>query len=559
MPHAPHYRKRPIARFTLWFRIFKMQWLAACYGLDDILFSLPLLKPLAALRWIFPWNWFSRQKKLSRAKRLRLFLERCGPIYVKLGQALSTREDLIPSDIIIELAKLQDNVPPFDGEIAKKLIEKSYEQTIEQLFASFDTQPLASASIAQVHPATLHSGEDVVIKVLRPKIKRIIKRDIEVLYALATLAEQYSEQSRRLRLVEVVEEYDKTITDELNLMHEAANASQLKRNFVDSNVIYVPEIHWDYARDNMIVMERIYGVAVSDITALNAAGTDMKLLAERGVEIFFSQVFRDSFFHADMHPGNVFVDISNPTDPKYIAIDFGIVGTLSKDDQRYLAENLLAFFNRDYRRVAELHVESGWVPKDTRVDEFENTIRTVCEPVFNKPLSEISFGRFLLSLFNTARRFDMQVQPQLVLLQKTLLHIEGLGRILYPQLDLWQTGKPILEKWMHDRIGISGILEKTKQQIPKFAAELPDIPMRALQLLRDAEKGDLQVRINPDSLKTIESDISNKIARKQNQKLGFLLLIVAIGLLTYRFLPWSISLEWLSLAILALGLGFLIK
>ncbi|MGY3863919.1 MULTISPECIES: ubiquinone biosynthesis regulatory protein kinase UbiB [Aeromonas] len=427
----------------------------------------------------------NQQPDLSRGARIRLAFEALGPIFIKFGQMLSTRRDLLPPDIAEELALLQDRVPPFCGQAARQQIERSLGCPIETLFDDFDETPLASASIAQVHTARLkESGREIVIKVIRPDIEPVIDADLRLMRALARLVARFVPQSARLRPIEVVEEYRKTILDELNLMREAANAIQLRRNFTGSEALYVPEIITDLCREQVLVMERIYGIPVSDIAALEANGTNMKLLAERGVEVFFTQVFRDSFFHADMHPGNIFVSYEHPENPLWIGIDCGIVGTLNREDKRYLAENFLAFFNRDYRRVAELHVESGWVPADTKVDEFEFAIRTVLEPIFEKPLSEISFGHVLLNLFNTARRFHMAVQPQLVLLQKTLLYVEGLGRQLYPQLDLWQTAKPFLENWMHEQVGPKSVLNAIKEKAPFWAEKLPELPELVYETLR---------------------------------------------------------------------------
>jgi ubiquinone biosynthesis protein len=427
----------------------------------------------------------NKHKNKAVALRFRLAIEELGPVFIKFGQMLSTRRDLLPPDFADELSLLQDQVTPFDGELAKQLIIDAMGiETFEQHFKDFDTTPLASASIAQVHTATLiengSSPENVVIKVLRPKIGKTILADVKVMSRIAAIVARWLPDGKRLRPVEVVAEYKKTILDELDLNREAANAIQLKRNFEQGSeydkVLYVPEIHSEYSHKNVLVMERIYGIGVAEIDTLNDLGVDMKLLAERGVEVFFTQVFRDSFFHADMHPGNVFVNANNPADPTWIAIDCGIVGTLNREDKRYLAENFVAFFNRDYRKVAQLHVDSGWVPASTSVDEFEFAIRTVCEPIFNKPLSEISFGQVLVNLFNTARRFNMEVQPQLVLLQKTLLYIEGLGRQLYPQLDLWQTAKPFLENWVKEQMGVKAVFTKIKENLPFWNEKLPEIP-----------------------------------------------------------------------------------
>lgn len=477
-------------------RMLRINWVLMKHGLDDIIFATHLFRPFRLVIYIFPWNWFRRKRK-PRAVRMREALEDLGPIFIKFGQMLSTRRDLLADDIADELQRLQDNVPPFSNKKAKELIEKAYGGSVVELFESFEDQPLASASIAQVHGAVLKTGEDVVVKVLRPDVVPVIKRDISLLYIIAELAAKYSSQLRRLRPVEVVEEYEKTILDELDLMREAANASQLKRNFEGSNDLYVPAIHWDFVRKNVLVMERVYGTPIRDTQSLIDQGTDMERLAAMGVEIFFTQVFSHNFFHADMHPGNIFVDTDNPKRPKYIAVDFGIMGTLSQTDKRYLAENFLAFFQRDYYKVAKLHVESGWVPSHTRVDEFESAIRSVCEPIFEKPLKEISFGQLLLRLFQTARRFNMEVQPQLVLLQKTLLNIEGLGRQLYPDLDLWKTAKPFLERWMEEQVGAKAMLRNLKEDMPYLVEKMPEIPglvYKGLKAYADGEYQQKQIR-----------------------------------------------------------------
>lgn len=421
--------------------------------------------------------------RLSPGARLRMALTDLGPIFVKFGQLLSTRRDLLPPALADELAKLQDQVPPFSTAQAIALIEAELGAPIDTLFAAFDREPLASASVAQVHLARLHSGQEVVVKVLRPGIEAIIRQDIALLFTLARWVERYLPDGPRLRPVEVVRDYQLTILDELDLKHEGANTSQLRRNWLGSDLLYVPEVFWDYTRRNVLVLERIHGVPVTDIPALRALGIDMKVLAERGVEIFFTQVFRDSFFHADMHPGNIFVAREHPERPQYIGIDCAIIGSLSEFDQYYLARNLLAMFQRNYREVAELHVECGWVPPQTRVHEFESAIRAVCEPIFEKPLAEISFGLLLMSLFQTARRFDMEVQPSLVLLQKTLLNIEGLGRELYPQLDLWTTAKPYLEQWVCERYSPLNLMKKLRRKLPNWLEQLPEVPDQLLNRL----------------------------------------------------------------------------
>jgi len=456
-------------------RIIQINIVLVRHGLEEVIFAIHLFRPIRFILLLLPWHWF-RRVDISHGVRVRRSLEDLGPIFVKFGQALSTRRDLLPDDIADELTKLQDQVPPFPGVEARQIVEKAFGKSVKEIFASFDETPLASASIAQVHAATLHDGSDVVVKVLRPGVHKQVKKDLEVLHLIANLAHRYWADGRRLRPREVVADYEQTVMDELDLMREAANASQLRRNFENSSDLYVPEVYWDYCRINVMVMERIHGIAVNDVKTLNENNVDMKKLSERGVNIFFTQVFKHNFFHADMHPGNIFVSYETPEDPKYLGVDFGIMGTLSVEDQRYLAENLLAFFNQDYRRVAELHLESGWVPPNTRIDHFESAIRTVCEPIFQKPISEISFGNLLLRLFQTARRFQMEVQPQLVLLQKTLLNIEGLGRQLDPELDLWKTAKPFLDRWMSEQVGVRALVKGMRKHLPKMLEDAPELP-----------------------------------------------------------------------------------
>jgi len=472
------------------------------HGLDEVILATHLFRPIRFLIYLSPWYWFRRDRS-PYPVRIRRALEDLGPIFVKFGQILSTRRDLLPDDLAKELTKLQDRVPPFPGDKARLIIEKAFGMPVGELLEEFDETPLASASIAQVHTARLKDGKQVVVKVLRPGIEKTIRRDVDLLFTIARLAERYWKDGRRLHPVEVVQEYEKTIFDELDLMREAANASQLRRNFLNSEILYVPEIYWDLTRKNVLVMERISGTPVGDLDALRAQGISMKLLGERGVEIFFTQVFKYNFFHADMHPGNIFVSPNG----RYIAVDFGIMGTLTEADKRYLAENLLAFFNRDYRRVAQLHVESGWVPRHTRVEEFESAIRTVSEPIFEKPLSEISFGHFLLRLFQTARRFDMEVQPQLVLLQKTLLNIEGLGRQLYPELDLWTTAKPFLERWMSEQIGRRAFIKKLKTNLPTITEHLPDLPVKLNKIIDEAAAGRLEIKWKSEELVKLRKEI----------------------------------------------------
>jgi ubiquinone biosynthesis protein len=457
-------------------RLWWVLWVLTLAGGDEIVLGHPRLPGGRLLLRLLPWRWRQRP---PRGVRLREALEKLGPIFVKFGQILSTRRDLLPPDIADELVRLQDRVPPFPGDQARRIIETAYGQPLTAILASFDEVPLASASIAQVHAGRLPDGREVVIKVVRPGIAPRIRRDVRLMNLLARFAQGMVRESRRLRPVEVVREFELTLIDELDLMREAGNASQLRRNWLDSPDLYVPEVYWDFVRPNVMMMERIRGIGIDNLSAMRAAGVNFERLAERGVEIFFRQVFEHNFFHADMHAGNIFV---GPHE-QYIAVDFGIVGSLNPADQRYLAENFVAFFNRDYATVAKAHVRAGWVPPDMRVDQFEGAIRAVCEPIFDKPLKDISFGVLLLRLFQVARRFDMQVQPQLVLLQKTLLNIEGLGRHLYPELDLWRTAKPYLERWMRERIGWRALRNTLREEAPLWADTLPRLPNMVFEAL----------------------------------------------------------------------------
>ncbi len=469
---------------TRFLRLLKIYRVANRYRLGELFDSLEQAQLLSMLLGL-PLPAVSNIDTLSRGKRLRLALQELGPIFIKFGQLLSTRRDMVPEDIADELAILQDNVAPFPEQQAITLIEKALDDSIENLFAEFSPTPLASASVAQVHTATLKTGEDVVVKVIRPGIENIITQDIALLKSVAAFVENNINQGKRLRAVEVVNDYEYIIHDELNLMSEGANGTQLARNFENSDLLYVPKVYWDYCRINVLVMERIYGIPVSHIEELKAAGIDIKVLAERGVEIFFTQVFNHSFFHADMHPGNVYVSREHPEQPQYIALDCAIIGTLSKDDQYYLARNLLAIFKRDYRKVAELHVECGWVPPHTPINAFEATMRSVCEPIFEKPLKDISFGMLLLQLFRTASRFNMEVQPSLVLLQKTLLNVEGLGKQLYPDLDLWENALPFLENWQRERLSPISNLKKITEKLPEWLEHLPEIPELFFETLQE--------------------------------------------------------------------------
>ncbi len=517
----------------VWLRLFTIWRVIAKYRLQELIPRQHL--PLAGkvLLSIFPWFLFPQcDPALTRGQRLRLTLEALGPVFVKFGQLLSTRPDLIPADIASELCLLQDKVPPFDNEQFVAIVEKSLGDKVDNLFATFERQPLASASVAQVHAATLKNGREVIVKVIRPGIENIIEQDVALMLLIARAVESLLPDGKRLHPVEVVQDYRLTILDELDLQREAANASQLRRHFSPSgkehaDLLYVPEVFWDYCRPDVMVMERIYGIPVSDIAALKAQNTNIKLLAERGVEIFFTQVFKHNFFHADMHPGNIFVSYKNPATPQYIAVDIAIVGSLSREDQHYLARNLLAIFNRDYRQVAELHVECGWVPKHTRIADFEAAIRTVCEPIFEKPLGEISYGQILVNLFKTARRFEMEVQPSLVLLQKTLLNIEGLGRQLYPELDLWKTAKPFLEQWMQERFHPRTLLQELRRYGPEWAEKFPQVPDLLFQAAEQIRQLDKVLPELQQNIRYRNEGYNGKNKSRQDKWLGFGVVCIA--------------------------------
>ncbi|MFN2327865.1 MAG: ubiquinone biosynthesis regulatory protein kinase UbiB [Chromatocurvus sp.] len=486
------------------------------HRLDDIIDADRVPRGVRLLLHLNPFRLGARAEA-ARAQRLRHALEELGPVFIKFGQMLSTRRDLMPEDIADELARLQDRVPAFPAPQSRKIIEQALGDPVEVLFARFDATPMASASVAQVHAAQLQDGREVVIKVLRPDIEPVIRQDIALLFLLARLAERFLREGWRLRPVALVSDYEQVILDELDLAREAANASQLRRNFADGRLVYVPEVHWAYTRRNVYVMERIHGIPVTDLKTLRQRGTNLKLLAERGVEIFFTQVFRDSFFHADMHPGNIFINADDPADPRYIAIDCAIIGSLSEGDQYYLARNLLGIFQRDYHEVARLHVECGWVPPETRVEDFEAAMRAVCEPIFEKPISEISFGQLLVYLFSTARRFDMEVQPSLILLQKTLLNIEGLGRQLYPQLNLWDTAQPYLENWLRERYSPQQMVKRLQYYLPSWLERLPQVPDALFEQLQSRRQATPARRSSEGAMRRQQQRLA---ARRQHRQIA---------------------------------------
>ncbi|VAW47618.1 Ubiquinone biosynthesis regulatory protein kinase UbiB [hydrothermal vent metagenome] len=519
-------------RLKQFFRIIKINRVLTYYQIDKMVLTDTKYAWLIWFNMIAPWNW-RKKATCKRGESIRLALEELGPIFIKFGQALSTRKDLLPHDISVELIKLQDDCPPFNAEHSKQLVEEALGKPVEEAFSKFDTKPMASASIAQVHAATLHTGTDVIVKVVRPDIKPVIEQDVAIMYDLARLFEAAVKIAKRLHPVEVVAEFEKTILDELDMIREAANATQLRRNFQDSDLLYVPEIYWSHTAESVMTMERIYGIRISETKKLIEAGISLTDLSAKGVVIFFTQVFKHNFFHADMHPGNIFV----LPDGRYAAIDFGIMGTLDPEDQRYLAENFLAFFNRDYLRVSELHIESEWVPKNTRVNELESAIRSVCEPIWDRPLKDISFGLVLMRLFQTARRFGMEVQPQLVLLQKTLLNIEGLGRQMDDELDLWDTAKPFLEEWMHERMGPKGLIKNIKSNLPFWMEQAPEIPGLLHASLTKLAHTDFNNQSK--QMLQLEKQIAEQTRAQRHRAIGLLILTLAL-------LPRLINQEWIN-------------
>jgi ubiquinone biosynthesis protein len=535
-------------------RSLKILRTIARYRLDT------LVAPYAPdrLRWLFrvsPLNLIPVGER-SRGERLKLALSELGPVFIKFGQLLSTRRDLIPLDIADELAELQDAVPPFPGAEARALVAHELDTGFDAVFAQFDESPMASASVAQVHPARLSSGEEVVVKVVRPGIEAVVAADMLLLNGVAGWLDENVDIVRPLHLPDIVADYETTIFDELDMRKEAANTERLRENFAGSELLYVPRVHHPLSRRNVLVLERIYGVPIADLDTLNARGTNMKKLAERGVETFFTQVFEHNFFHADMHPGNIFVDVEDPDDPSYIAIDCAIIGQLSREDQDYLAKNLLAFFNRDYGQVARLHLESGWIPEGTDPDAFERVIQEVCEPIFAKPLNEISFGHFLVQLFQAAREFNMEVQPQLVLLQKTLLYIEGLGRELYPELDLWETAKPFMEEWMVEHVGPAAALREVASHAGELLEKLPELPAAILTAQSRLKSLERNLKVQSRELKRLEEKVARgERGRTMKRLSGSALLVVAAALL---FNPLSDALAGSGLSATAGALSALL-
>ncbi len=519
------------------------------YRLDELLPEPARHPVLGFLLRANPWRAIAADA--PRGERLRRAMEELGPVFIKFGQMLSTRRDLLPEDIADELAKLQDRVPPFSSAEAQRQIEEALGGSVDTLFERFDREPMASASVAQVHSARTRDGREVVVKVIRPGIETTIEKDMALLDSLARFIERWFRDGRRLRPVEVVADYRHTILDELDLGREAANASQLRRNFADGTLVYVPEVFWEYTRRSVMVSERIRGIPVTDLDELRRRNVDLKVLGERGVEIFFTQVFRDSFFHADMHPGNIFIDASDPANPSYIAIDCAIIGSLTEDDQYYLARNLLAIFRRDYHEVAQLHVECGWVPPDTRIPDFEAAMRAVCEPVFERPIAEISFGQLLVYLFRTAARFDMEVQPSLVLLQKTLLNIEGLGRQLYPQLNLWDTAMPFLERWIAERYSPQSLVRRLQQHAPNWLEQLPQLPEAVIENLQGTRDRQRRQKVARMALRR-EQELRDRRARRRY--VAAMLCVIAAGAAlppVRELLEQAPPVSWLLLAIAA--------
>jgi ubiquinone biosynthesis protein len=505
------------------FRFIFVLYIAIKFRLDEFIDS----RPTKILQFIFfPFRILNKDK-LGRSVRLRIALEALGPIFIKFGQMLSTRRDLLPTDIANELAMLQDQVPPFNYNEVKLITEKAYNTTIKEKFLEFSKIPIASASVAQVHFAKLHSGKEVAVKILRPNIHKEVKKNLQLLKWIAAILQFIWSDGKRLRPIEIVDEFARHTDSELNLLLEAAHCSHLGENFKDKKLLLVPEVYWDHCNEKIMVMERMNGIPISDIKTLRKNNVDMKMLAKNGVQIFFTQVFRDGFFHADMHPGNIQVAKNG----RYIALDFGIMGTLNNEDKHYLARNFVCFFNRDYRGVAEAHVESGWVPPETSVDDFENAIRSVCEPIFEKPLKEISFGKLLIRLFQTSRKFNMEIQPQLTMLQKTLLNVEGLGRDLDPDLDLWKTARPFLESWLKEQTGPKNIFKAIRKEIPNWITLAPELPKVLHSYLKNNEFNN-----NTQSINHLHNSIQEIIRAQKFNKIIFVIILALLVILFLKLL-----------------------
>jgi len=541
-------------------RMLKISAILARYRLDEFLEATHLYRPMRLLRILAPWTSNPETALKPRGERLRLALTEMGPVYVKFGQIISTRRDLIPTDIADELALLQDRVPPFPGEEARAIVEQALKKPVNELFAHFDTRPLASASIAQVHAATLPDGREAVVKVVRPGVRRQLRRDIDLLLAIAGLAEKYSQDGIRVKPTEFVREFETFVFDELDMYREASNASILRGNFTGSRDLYVPEIYWPYCREQVLVMERVAGIPVNDIQGLKAAGVNLEKLAKRGIRVFYTQVFRDNLFHADMHPGNILIDASDPEDPSFIALDFGIVASLTPEDLYYISENFLAMFNRNYNRVAQLHIDAGWVPPETRVYELEAAVRAVGEPSFSRPLNEVSFGQLMLKLFQVAYRFDLNIQPQLIMLQKTLLNIEGLGRELYPDLDVLAASKPELEAILREKHGLDQAAKDLRERLPGWLSKAPDMPGLLHDYLKQATTGHLTSRLASADLAQLRGDLSQSRHRTQRTLAGSAVLLSGAVLTGLEAGPWQwFGMSSIGLAAVALGGWMLIR
>ncbi len=536
------------------FRLWRINSILARYRLDEMARGTPLYRPLR-LVGMLSLRRTAKIKDMSMGKRLRMALQEMGPVYVKFGQILSTRRDILPGEIADELALLQDQVPPFPGEEAKAIIEKSLGASVAELFDDFDIEPLASASIAQVHVAKLKTGERVVVKVVRPGIRRQLVRDIEPLKAITGLLEKYWHGGARVRPLEVVKEFETVVYDELDMQREAANASLLRRNFEHSSEVYIPEIHWPMCKNNVLVMERVDGIPVGDTKRLKAAGVDLEKLAVRGVKMFYTMVFRDNLFHADLHPGNILIDVTNPGEASYILIDYGIVASLSPQDLYFISENFMALFKQNYRRVAELHIEAGWVPADTRIDELESAVRMVGESSFSRPLNEISFGQMLLSLFRVARRFQLSIQPQLIMLQKTMLNIEGLGRQLYPGLDIWAVAKPELEAIIKEKHGFDSTISNLRDKLPGWLSNSPEMPGLVHDFLRLAVRGELRTRVDSSELVALKQSYKLESQKNRQFMLSISLALISALLLVLEAGPWRLlGLSSLGIAVAGLAL-----